>query len=278
MTKAGLDPSRIQERAEMLAKLQGTERKRKRDDDGEDVDMDDDEESDGADAEGWMDVDGEKGPKKRVKTNSGAVAVTDRRAPKSDRRMAGMRDEGVRIFYILARGGSLTKMHLHSKRTVPSNCVTLANGLATCWPRQVRVIVLSKQKWSVLSTVLAPSPILTSLSFSQSIYSLAKERAGKHRDDDRSVCFFLSSSSILSSFFLIRIFFGLYTIDAISTSIIKTDYIHEESYNYVKKKRAGVEVEEGVPSIVRKPIIKSRTYHDPTTICIVRTSGRSASY
>lgn len=30
MTRAGLDPSRIQERAEMLAKVRGAERKRKR--------------------------------------------------------------------------------------------------------------------------------------------------------------------------------------------------------------------------------------------------------
>ncbi|KAF8893618.1 GTP binding protein 4 [Infundibulicybe gibba] len=92
MTKAGLDPSRIQERAEMLAKLQGTERKRKRDDDG-DVDMDD-EGSDGVDAEGWMDVDGEEGaPRKRAKT-ANKSAVTNKRAPRSNRQLAGMRDEG----------------------------------------------------------------------------------------------------------------------------------------------------------------------------------------
>ncbi|KAF9455356.1 hypothetical protein BDZ94DRAFT_1278324 [Collybia nuda] len=92
LTKAGLDPSRIQERAAMLAKLQGAKRKRTEEAD-EDVDMDGDEDDSDAE-EGWMDVDGEEAPKKRVKTNSGAVAVTDRRAPKSDRRMAGMRDEG----------------------------------------------------------------------------------------------------------------------------------------------------------------------------------------
>lgn len=78
----------------MLAKLSGTERKRKRDDDDEDVDMDG-EDSDAADGEGWMDVDGEEAPKKRVKT-SDATAVVDRRAPKTDRRFAGMRTEEVR--------------------------------------------------------------------------------------------------------------------------------------------------------------------------------------
>ncbi|RDB15611.1 putative nucleolar GTP-binding protein 1 [Hypsizygus marmoreus] len=90
MTKAGLDPSRIQERAAMLAKLQGGKRKR----DDEDVDMDaDGDMEDGDGAEGWMDVDGEEVPKKRVKGNSGAVVAVNRRAPKSDRRVAGMRDE-----------------------------------------------------------------------------------------------------------------------------------------------------------------------------------------
>lgn len=150
LTKAGLDPSRIQERAEMLAKLQGTDRKRKRDEDGDgDVDMDGDEEgSDGADGEGWMDVDGEEAPKKRAKTTSGAVAVIDRRAAKSDRRFAGMRDEGVRV--LILRWSDVLSNGIHSKRAVPSNYVTWANGLVICWPRQVKVIVSSKQKWYVL--------------------------------------------------------------------------------------------------------------------------------
>ncbi|KAG6909682.1 hypothetical protein DXG01_016089 [Tephrocybe rancida] len=92
LTKAGLDPSRIQERATMLAKLQGA--KRKRDDDGdEDMDGDDDMEGSGGEEESWMDVDGEEAPKKRVKGNSGAVMAVSRRAPKTDRRFAGMRDE-----------------------------------------------------------------------------------------------------------------------------------------------------------------------------------------
>ncbi|KAF8069940.1 P-loop containing nucleoside triphosphate hydrolase protein [Lyophyllum atratum] len=90
MTKAGLDPSRITERATMLAKMQGAKRKR-----DEDVDMDDAEGSgdEDGDAEGWMDVDGEEAPTKRAKGNAGGVVAVNRRAPKSDRRFAGMRDE-----------------------------------------------------------------------------------------------------------------------------------------------------------------------------------------
>ena len=40
MTKAGLDPSRIQERAEMLAKVQGAKRKRQREEDEAEMDVD----------------------------------------------------------------------------------------------------------------------------------------------------------------------------------------------------------------------------------------------
>jgi nucleolar GTP-binding protein len=92
LTKAGLDPSRIQERAEMLAKLQGAQRKRKRgDDDVMDVDVD------GEEAEGdWMDVDGEEGKGgKRTKTDSGAAVTARRREPRSNRQLAGMRDGAV---------------------------------------------------------------------------------------------------------------------------------------------------------------------------------------
>ncbi|KAJ7502543.1 P-loop containing nucleoside triphosphate hydrolase protein [Mycena galericulata] len=89
LTKAGHDPSRIVARAEVLAG------KRKRDDD--DVDMED-AGAEGADAEGWMDVDmdGEEGsgmPAKRLKTTTGA-AVTTKREPRGNRALAGMRDQG----------------------------------------------------------------------------------------------------------------------------------------------------------------------------------------
>ena len=95
MTKAGLDPSRIQERAEMLAKVQGAKRKRDADDGDKDVEMDDDGAS-GSDK--GMDVDDdESAPTKRVKTNSGGVI--NKRAPRSNRQMAGMRDEGVSGFF-----------------------------------------------------------------------------------------------------------------------------------------------------------------------------------
>jgi len=80
----------------MIAKIQGAKRKRDEVDGDVDMDMDDtDEEGDGEDgAEGWMDVDedeDESAPRKRVKTNSGRVM--NKREPKSNRQLAGLRDE-----------------------------------------------------------------------------------------------------------------------------------------------------------------------------------------
>ncbi|KAH9938820.1 GTP binding protein 4 [Epithele typhae] len=94
MTKAGLDPSRIQERAEILAKVAGAKRKRMREE--EEAEMDVDEDADGSeDGEGaWMDVDGEAAPTlKRTKANSGAAVAEKRRQPRSNRQLAGLRDE-----------------------------------------------------------------------------------------------------------------------------------------------------------------------------------------
>jgi nucleolar GTP-binding protein len=97
MTAAGLDPSRIQERAEILAKAQGAERKRKRDDADSAMDVDAEGEGDEGD---WMDVDAEGGdrtPKKRRKANSGAgVVAKGKHTPATNRQLAGMRDATVR--------------------------------------------------------------------------------------------------------------------------------------------------------------------------------------
>jgi nucleolar GTP-binding protein len=98
LTKAGLDPSRIQERAERLAKIQAAQRKRKRNEE-EDAEMDVDEEGDWEDEdEDGMNVDGEEGrpSSKRVKTNEGGAVA--KRVPRSDRTLAGLRDEAVRVF------------------------------------------------------------------------------------------------------------------------------------------------------------------------------------
>lgn len=96
MTKAGLDPSRIQERAEMLAKVQGVKRKRHRDEDG-DIEMRDDIDAD-AGEDNWMDVDEDdevQSPPKRKKGNTGRVVAAHPRAPTKNRQLAGLRDASV---------------------------------------------------------------------------------------------------------------------------------------------------------------------------------------
>ncbi|KAI0731601.1 P-loop containing nucleoside triphosphate hydrolase protein [Fomitopsis betulina] len=93
LTKAGYNPSRIEERAALLAKVAGAKRKREREEDEAQMEVDGEEEDEEEEAE-WMDVDGEDHPtpNKRAKVNSGAVVTKGKREPRSDRRLAGMRD------------------------------------------------------------------------------------------------------------------------------------------------------------------------------------------
>lgn len=87
LKKAGYDPSSIQQRAEMLAKVQGAKRSRA------EAEMDVDSEGESGGEEDWMDVDGEETPNKRVKDNSGEVITKSSRAPRTNRQLAGLRDE-----------------------------------------------------------------------------------------------------------------------------------------------------------------------------------------
>lgn len=100
MTKAGLDPSRIQERAEMLAKAAGAKRKRQREEEEAQMNVDEDAEmGEGEGEDEWMDVDGEEAPRlKKAKANSGAVVAKGARHPRSNRQLAGMRDDTVSSF------------------------------------------------------------------------------------------------------------------------------------------------------------------------------------
>ncbi|TEB28076.1 GTP binding protein 4 [Coprinellus micaceus] len=88
LTRAGYDPSRIEERAKMLAKIQGSKRRREDVSEGDDVDMDS---ADGASEDEAMEVDGAHKSAKRAKTTSGRV--TTKRVPASDRQMTGLKNE-----------------------------------------------------------------------------------------------------------------------------------------------------------------------------------------
>ncbi|KZS98317.1 GTP binding protein 4 [Sistotremastrum niveocremeum HHB9708] len=91
LTAAGLDPSRIEERAAILAKAKTAANKRKREE--EEANMEVDGSDDDGDEADWMDVDNQPGSaKKKIKTNTG-VAVVNNKLPKSNRYVSGLRDE-----------------------------------------------------------------------------------------------------------------------------------------------------------------------------------------
>ena len=102
LTKAGLDPSKIEQRAELIAKARVLERKRKRDEEM-DVDQegsgeDGDEGGEGDEAGDWMDVDGEEdggmsSPKRRKSNTGTTITSTGKHAPRTNRQTSGLRDQ-----------------------------------------------------------------------------------------------------------------------------------------------------------------------------------------
>ena len=213
MTKAGLDPSRIQERAEMLAKVQGAKRKRNADED-EDVEMDEDEDEDededANESNKGMDVDDddESSPAKRVKTNSGGVI--SKRAPRSNRQAAGMRDEGVSWFlelHLLLRKLSCYCLIFYQQFTRATKLRNLGqrprNMLAKAGEgdRVIRTKMVRISFSLIFFKVIGFSHIIIPLSFpSQNIYSLANAKAERHKEDD------CTCTSIFVFFFYIAVF------------------------------------------------------------------------
>jgi nucleolar GTP-binding protein len=90
LTKAGMDPSRIEERARTLSKAAGA--KRKRQEDEQEAMMDVDEADDDWVDEDAMEVDGEDSPAKRRKGLSGRSIALGKRGPQTNRELAGMRN------------------------------------------------------------------------------------------------------------------------------------------------------------------------------------------
>ncbi len=158
LTKAGLDPSRIQERAIVVAKMRGATRKRKRDDNEDGMDVDNDEatsdftdvqEEDGGKAD-TMEIDGEDRneedddtPRKRGKANSGAV-IAGNRVPHSNRQLAGLRDEAVRLKVQIC----ITIFDPpYSKLPRPYGYEISASVDATCLQKRARATGRSESKW-----------------------------------------------------------------------------------------------------------------------------------
>jgi nucleolar GTP-binding protein len=92
LANAGLDPSKIQARAEMLVSMRAAKRKRESDMDVDTEPIGDTHEDD------WMDVDDddEQKPMKRTKLNRGLSAAWNGRAARTNRQLAGLRDAAVR--------------------------------------------------------------------------------------------------------------------------------------------------------------------------------------
>jgi hypothetical protein len=142
LKKAGYDPSSIEARAGMLAKAQAAKRKRAETD--MDVDMDDVDE--GGEGE-WMDVDGEEPPtSKRAKSNSGTVIAKNSRAPRTNRQLAGLRDDQVNHSRLLSSDMIVLIRCVTSKHPKPSSYVTWVSANVTCTPKLGRVIALSGLK------------------------------------------------------------------------------------------------------------------------------------
>ncbi|KAI0001348.1 P-loop containing nucleoside triphosphate hydrolase protein [Russula compacta] len=130
LTNAGIDPSRVQERAVMIAKVRAAGRKRKYEEDGDGMDVDSDGDGDDWASEGegddetTMDVDGEGGTRhKRGKANSGAIIARATRVPRSNRQLAGMRDEAqvskaVRLRNLGQRGRNMLAKAGESDRAI----------------------------------------------------------------------------------------------------------------------------------------------------------------
>ncbi|KAF8602536.1 GTP binding protein 4 [Ceratobasidium sp. AG-I] len=109
LNAAGMDPSRIEERAAILAKAARAKDvvgKRKRE---EEMELDSDGEFNG-DSDG-MELDGDESPK-RAKTNAGAVA---KRAPKTDRQLVGMRDAAQAAKATKLRNLGQRERNMHAK-------------------------------------------------------------------------------------------------------------------------------------------------------------------
>ena len=155
----------------MIAKMRGGARKRRHDEDedGMDVDVDGDDDDAWSDDDGGqgggktdtMEIDGEDDdddtPRKRGKANSGAV-IARKRAPHSNRQLAGLRDEAVRFeeffffssrIYISFANTDICPLCSLSKLPRPYGCEISASVGATCSQKRARATGLSESKWCV---------------------------------------------------------------------------------------------------------------------------------
>jgi hypothetical protein len=172
LTKAGLDPSRIEQRAELIAKARGLERKRKRDEEmnvDEVGDSGEDEDGEGEEGGDWMDVDGEgdagRSPPKRRKSNTGtAVTTTGKHAPRTNRQTAGMRDQSQVSKAVKLRNLGQRERNMHAKAGESDRAI------------KVKMVGCRDQR---VYPARSPQPIC-----SRSTYFLGNEKEERLRDDE----------------------------------------------------------------------------------------------
>ena len=195
LTKAGLDPSRIEQRAELIAKARGLERKRKRD---EEMDVDEvgdsgeDEDGEGEEGGDWMDVDGEgddatTSPKRRKSNTGTAVTAVGKHAPRTNRQTAGMRDQTQVSKAVKLRNLGQRERNMHAKagesdrairtkmvgrcdqRVYPTRSQQPICSRSTCFPENENQERLRDDELALpclrASPHLRPNPRLTMLSF-----------------------------------------------------------------------------------------------------------------
>jgi hypothetical protein len=168
-----LDPSRIEQRAELIAKARGLERKRKRD---EEMDVDEEGESgegEGEEGDDWMDVDGEgddgKSPPKRRKSNTGtAVTAAGKHAPRTNRQTAGMRDQSQVSKAVKLRNLGQRERNMHAKAGESD--------------RAIKVKMVGRHDRREEESVSSPI-------FSRNTCFLGNEKREKLRDDEGFVLF-----------------------------------------------------------------------------------------
>ena len=168
--------------------------------------MDDDDDDDDGGASGsdkGMDVDDdESAPTKRVKTNSGGVI--NKRAPRSNRQMAGMRDEGVSGFFSFLCFFAF--FHFFTKNWLIYLFVAIhsCNQASQSWSTSSQYACESRRRrschqnqngkdflffHSIIGFLILHSLAL-SLS-SRNIYSVANAKVERHKEDDCNLCYFI---------------------------------------------------------------------------------------
>ena len=201
LRKAGLDPGKIEQRAALIVKARGLERKRKRE---EEMDIDEEGGSEEGEREGggdWMDVDeegedGGRSPQKRRKSNIGtAVTSAGKHAPRTNRQTAGLRDHTQVSKAVKLRNLGQRERNMHARAGESDRAIKA---------KMVRL-------WSHKDKGRLQHSLLTVFIFSRSTYILENERRERPREGKGVLCSlvfcFVFSFSVVTGPLVVVLFF-----------------------------------------------------------------------